>query len=68
MLGVRRASITEAAISLQKQQIIQYSRGKIKILNRSLLLAIACECYGRIDSEYKRLLWARLREQRSKKT
>ena len=62
MLGVRRASITEAAISLQKQQIIQYSRGKIKILDRSSLFAIACECYRRIDSEYKRLLWAKLPE------
>lgn len=56
MLGVRRASITEAAISLQKQEIIRYSRGKIKILNRSQLEAIACECYGKINSEYKRLL------------
>ena len=55
MLGVRRASITEAAISLQKQNIIQYSRGKIKIVNRPALEAIACECYFNIKSQYKYL-------------
>ncbi|MDJ0592460.1 MAG: Crp/Fnr family transcriptional regulator [Pleurocapsa sp. MO_226.B13] len=56
MLGVRRASITETAISFQKQGIIQYSRGKITILNSSRLESIACECYGKIKSEYNRLL------------
>ena len=56
MLGVRRASITETAISFQKQGIIQYSRGKISILNSSRLESIACECYGKIKSEYNRFL------------
>lgn len=55
MLGVRRASVTETAISLQKQKIIQYSRGKIKILNRPGLEAIACECYSKIRLEYEYL-------------
>jgi CRP-like cAMP-binding protein len=53
ILGVRRASITETAITFQAQKIIQYSRGKIIILNRSLLKAIACECYGKIKSDYQ---------------
>lgn len=56
ILGVRRASITEAAIVLQKQQLVRYSRGKIKILDRKGLEAIACECYLKINSEYQRLL------------
>lgn len=56
MLGVRRASITETAISLQQRQVIRYSRGRIAILNHSLLEAIACECCSKIDSEYRRLL------------
>lgn len=58
MLGVRRASVTETAILLQKQHIIQYSRGKITILNRPQLEAIACECYSKIKSEYSSLIEA----------
>jgi CRP-like cAMP-binding protein len=60
MLGVRRASITEMAIAFQKQGIIKYSRGQITILDRLKLESIACECYGKIKSEYKRLLESRL--------
>ncbi len=55
MLGVRRASVTETAISLQKQNIIQYSRGRIKIINRPALEAIACECYSKIKLQYEYL-------------
>ena len=56
MLGVRRASVTEAAISLQKADIINYSRGQIMIVNPQKLQSIACECYGKIQEEYMRLL------------
>lgn len=60
MLGVRRASITEIAISFQKQGIIQYSRGQITILNRAKLESVACECYSKITSEYQRLIEPKL--------
>jgi len=53
MLGVRRASITETAITLQSKMIIQYSRGKITILDRPQLEAIACECYTKIRASYQ---------------
>ena len=56
MLGVRRASVTEAAIALQKAGFISYSRGQITILNREELEQAACECYGLIHKEFKRLL------------
>ena len=56
MLGVRRASVTEAAIALQKAGFISYSRGQITILNRKELEQAACECYGLIQNEFKRLL------------
>lgn len=56
MLGVRRASVTEAAIALQKAGLISYSRGHISILNREKLEQAACECYGLIRNEFKRLL------------
>ncbi len=60
MLGVRRASVTEIAISFQKQGMIRYSRGNIIIINRPSLEDMACECYGTIKSEYKRLLKTKL--------
>lgn len=56
MLGVRRASVTEAAISLQQANIITYSRGQIIITNPQNLEAFACECYSKIKQEYHRLL------------
>lgn len=56
MLGVRRASVTEAAISLQQAGTITYSRGQITITNPQKLESLACECYGKIQAEYARLL------------
>ena len=45
MLGVRRTGVTEIAKQFQRQEIIDYHRGKIKILDRQALETIACECY-----------------------
>ena len=45
MLGVRRTGVSEVASQLQKQGIIDYSRGNITILDREALEATACECY-----------------------
>ncbi len=45
MLGIRRSGVSEIASEIQQQKIISYSRGKLKILNRKALEAIACECY-----------------------
>lgn len=45
MLGVRRTGVTKIAKELQQQGIIDYHRGKIVILDREALKAIACECY-----------------------
>jgi CRP-like cAMP-binding protein len=46
MLGTDRPSITMAACNLQNKQLIEYSRGAVKIVNRKKLENFACECYG----------------------
>lgn len=45
MLGTDRGSVTEAAGTLQKQKIIEYSRGSVRVLNRRALEGASCECY-----------------------
>lgn len=56
MLGVRRATVSEIAADIQKQGIISYSRGHVKILDRVRLEELACECYSLIRGEFERLL------------
>lgn len=56
MLGVRRATVSEVAASLQAASLIQYTRGTITVLNRTGLEERSCECYRIIHDEYARLL------------
>jgi CRP-like cAMP-binding protein len=50
-LGVPRTGVTVAAGSLQKAGAIRYSRGKIVIVDRSILESNSCECYRIIREE-----------------
>ena len=45
MLGTRRTRVTMAARVIQKAALIDYSRGKITVLDRQGLEDAACECY-----------------------
>ncbi len=56
MLGVRREGVTEAAGKLQAAGLIDYSRGKIVVLDRPKLEARVCECYAVVKHESDRLL------------
>ena len=60
MLGVRREGVTEAALSLQRAGLIDYARGRIKVLDRAGLEQRSCECYAVVKAEYDRLLPATL--------
>ncbi|UUY08239.1 Crp/Fnr family transcriptional regulator [Pseudomonas sp. J452] len=56
MLGVRREGVTEAAGKLQRQGVIEYSRGHITVIDRHKLEQLSCECYEVVKRETDRLL------------
>jgi CRP-like cAMP-binding protein len=49
MLGTDRSTVSLAAAVLQKKGLIEYTRGAVKIVNRTKLKDSACECYGVIQ-------------------
>lgn len=51
MLGVRREGVNKVAGNLQKQNLISYTRGHVKVLNRPGLEKVACRCYGIMRAE-----------------
>lgn len=55
MLGVPREGATEGALKLQKAGLIDYTRGRIQVLDRAALER-TCECNAVVKKEYDRLL------------
>ncbi len=47
-LGVRRSGVTIAAVEMQATGAISYTRGSLRLKDRQMLEAIACECYGAV--------------------
>jgi CRP-like cAMP-binding protein len=45
-LGVRRAGVTVVAGSMQAAGAISYRRGNLRVNDRRMIEAMACECYG----------------------
>ncbi|MET0676870.1 MAG: Crp/Fnr family transcriptional regulator [Bradyrhizobium sp.] len=58
MMGVRRTSVTQIAIGLQKAGAISYTRGKVHITDLSHIQSHSCECPGELVSHYDRLFGA----------
>ena len=52
MLGVRRQSVGEIAIELQRTGLVSYTRGLVTIGDRAGLEAASCECYGAMRKYY----------------
>ena len=55
MLGVHRPTVSIAAKVLQKAGLIDYSRGRMRILDPEGLKNGACECYSLIEGQVARL-------------
>lgn len=55
ILGVRREGITQAARRFQAANAIHYSRGHMKVLDRTALEDGVCECYQVFKKESDRL-------------
>jgi hypothetical protein len=56
MLGVRRVSITLAAVALQRSGLIEYAHGTLTVLNRRALELVACGCYVADRNTYAKFL------------
>ena len=54
MLAMRRECVNKAAGKLQKRNLIRYSRGRLKVLDRAGLEAASCRCYETINDESNR--------------
>jgi CRP-like cAMP-binding protein len=51
VLGVRRATVTRSMGILQSAGAIAYSRGRVTIVDRTILEGAACECYEMVERE-----------------
>jgi CRP-like cAMP-binding protein len=56
MLGSRRTTVTVAAGQLQREGLIDYSRGRVRVVDRAGLEAKACECYGIVRAAYDQMI------------
>lgn len=55
MLGVRRASVSVAAASLRDAGMIDYTRGRIFVIDRARLERASCSCYHSVRENYDKI-------------
>jgi CRP-like cAMP-binding protein len=55
MLGAQRTTVSSVAGALQRNGLIEYRRGSVKILDRDNLEAAACDCYRITKNLYANL-------------
>lgn len=58
MLGAKRTTVTVVAGALQRRGLIEYQRGRVRIINRENLEAAACDCYKITKNLYANLYQA----------
>jgi CRP-like cAMP-binding protein len=56
MLAVRRAGVSVAADALRSRGLIQYSRGRVTITDRTGLEGASCECYAYVRAQREALV------------
>jgi CRP-like cAMP-binding protein len=56
MLGVRRATVNAVMGSLHEAGCVDYTRGRVTILDRGCLEKVSCDCYKTIRREFEEAL------------
>ena len=60
MLGAQRPTVTMVAGALQRSGLIEYQRGRVRIVNRAALEEAACDCYQVAKQLYEDLYTRKL--------
>lgn len=55
MLGVKRNAVSTVARDMQTLGLIEYTRGRVRALDRQRLEAVSFECYGVVRTEVGKL-------------
>jgi len=55
MIGAQRTTVSVIAGGFQRQNLIEYSRGKVKIIDRKALESAACSCYQVVNNMVQNL-------------
>lgn len=57
MLGTRRSTVSLAAAQMQSANLIDYTRGKLKVTDAKGLEKISCSCFRVVERQHESLPW-----------